>query len=390
MRYNGGGCSGTEFRRCPGEDPDPCTCQKEVLPRDQWNNKNTCEDYDDNGVVCTDLDANGDPVPGCGPPPRTINHTVWIEAFGKDEPYYKGTVLLNSRWNANTVGEKVQANTDIFTYEYIPGVGRGRLLQHVVFHSSCSQEMFLTDQFGAQQLLEFDSYCTVDCSDPGCKEVVDKDGNAYGRRRISLFGENIADLSINLKAGSATDGDVELSTVLGLLTPTESNIGTQFENFTDIVNGVIVPPDISLVPETFTFDVSKNYSLAAIVVGFLPDNDGKICQDTGFSDLYCVKVETLPNTCTGTDNFIDGDKKAGGVGNSTVATTVETSITTTSPSPNKCLQKGDACDLDKHCCSGRCRLSTCSDAYKTISSFLPFSKDSLKMSRNRGKNRGFF
>ena len=54
MFYRGGGCYGTNFRRCPLRDPDPtpdlpnpdpCTCSKEELACTEWNNKNTCVDY---------------------------------------------------------------------------------------------------------------------------------------------------------------------------------------------------------------------------------------------------------------------------------------------------------------------------------------------------------
>lgn len=316
MRYNGGGCYGTNFRRCPGENPDACTCTKEELPCSAWSNKNTCEDFDINGNTCNTIDAfclnqaDKSPTPGCGPPAKDIDHEVYIEAFGKEELYFSGPVRVNTTWDAVSSGEKVEANTDIFTYEWIEGVGKGRLLQHVVFHSSCSQELFLTDQFGAQQLLEFDSFCPVSCSDPSCIEV-SENGVTFGRRRISLFLENVADLSLQFQTGSPT-GSVELDQVLGLLIPTDLSSIPQLFNFSD-VRGVVVPPPVTLTPVNLLVNVETEYDIGAIVTGFLAGNRNAPCEQVGQSTLICEKVESLPCDCPPCGPIEDGggggDKK---------------------------------------------------------------------------------
>jgi len=302
MLYNGGGCGGTNFRRCPGDNPDACTCTKETLPCAQWSNKNECEDYDLNGGVCNNLAqycAGGqvnNQAPGCGPPPAQTDHTVYIEAFGKEELYFAGPVTVNNTYTAATVGEKVEANTDIFTYEWIPGVGKGRLLQRVLFHSSCSQEMYLTDQFGSHSIIEFDSFCQVSCNDPSCKEV-NENGVTFGRRRISLFLETVSDFSLELST-TATQGSVLLSQVLAIFTPTDFSSPTELFNFTD-VTGLTVPPSVTVDPVStgIFIDTTKTYTIGAVVTGFLNGNPFLPCQQVGTTTLQCIKSENIACGC---------------------------------------------------------------------------------------------
>nr|CAA75361.1 HepB protein [Cylindrotheca fusiformis] len=322
MRYNGGGCQGTNFRRCPIRDPDPtpdlpnpdpCTCTKEELPCEDWNNNNECEDFSVTGAVCNSIDqfcedqSNRDPIPGCGPPPADVQHTVYIEAFGKeDELYFSGPVAVNTTWEAVTEGEEVDANTDIFTYEWIEGEGKGRMMQHVVFHSSCSQELFLTDQFGSQQLLEFDSFCDVSCSDGGCVEVTE-DGLTFGRRRISLFADSGGpQLDFSLEVTSPGE-NVELEQVLGLVSVDDSSTPTQFFNFSNVI-GTIVPPPVVLNPDDLKVAVNQNYTIGAIVTGFLEADPSLPCQQVAQGTLICEKVDDLDCECPPCDGGGDGKK----------------------------------------------------------------------------------
>lgn len=332
MYYGGGGCQNTNFRRCPLRNPDTtpdipnpdsCTCTKEELPCEEWNNKNTCVDYNVAGLECNDISSlcstgqigpNGsfNLVEGCGPPGKTDDHTVYIEAFGGGELYFGGQVAVNSTYEAVTAGEKVDANTDIFTYEWIEGAGKGRLLQHVVFHSSCSQELYLTDQFGSQQLLEFDSFCDVACNDPGCKEVTGPDGVQFGRRRISLFAEDSSKLNLELSATSTTAQRIKLDQVLGLFTPADFSGPTQFFNFSSAV-GQVVPPAVTLVPEGLAVAIDQTYSLGAIVTGFLDDDPSTPCQQVNQTTFSCNKVREVPCACPpcrGSDDFDGGDRKS--------------------------------------------------------------------------------
>eukprot|EP00980_Cylindrotheca_fusiformis_P031283 scaffold26122_cov127-Cylindrotheca_fusiformis.AAC.2 len=327
MFYRGGGCQNTQFRRCPVRDPDPtpelpnpdpCTCTKEDLPCDQWNNNNECFDYNpETGNQCNSVedfcDNNQDttPIPGCGPPPNNVQHTVWIEAFGKDgEPYFAGPVQNNSTWTALTTDDEVSANTDIFTYEYVNGA-KGRLLQEVVFHSSCSEELFLTDQFGSQQLIEFESFCDTDRCDPGCRN---------GRRTISLFQDQIDDFEFTLEARTDDQNPVTLRFVAAVLTPLSFQppfFGeTQFQVFGDL-NGTLIPPDVTVTPN-FTLRVDEEYTIAGVVVG---ERSNGNCDAFGQADLACSRVprcDLVPDDCD-CDPFGNGKGGKGGKGKKTGA-----------------------------------------------------------------------
>ena len=298
MFYRGGGCSGTRFRRCPLRDPDPtpelpnpdpCTCTKEELPCTEWNNKNECYDYDNAGVECNNLEEfcsngqNSDPIPGCGPPASDIEHSVWIEAFGKDELYFEGKVDVNTTWDAVTIEEKVEAITDIFTYEYDPFTnGKGRLLQHVIFHSSCSQELFLTDQFGAQQLIEFESNCESDRCDPFCQN---------GRRLITLFQNRTGDFSINLIAQSPDQEPVLVNAILAVVS--DGNLVSQINTF---FPSQTVPPDLTIVPN-FNVRLDENYTINAVAIG---TQGGASCESVGDGTFQCVRVnecDLIPDDC---------------------------------------------------------------------------------------------
>jgi hypothetical protein len=313
MFYRGGGCQSTQFRRCPLRDPDPtpdlpnpdpCSCSKEELPCEEWNNKNTCFDFNPNtGVQCNSIvefcanNQDTTPIPGCGPPTVDTVHTVWIEAFGNGEAYFAGPVENNSTWTAITTDDKVSANTNIFTYEYVNGA-RGRLLQNVVFHSSCSQELFLTDQFGSHQLIEFEAFCDVDRCDPGCNN---------GRRTISLFQDQIGDFEFTLEARTDDQNPVTLRFVAAVLTPLSFQFPyfgeTEFQLFPEL-NGTTVPPNVIVTPN-FNLRLDEEYTIAGVVVG---ERSNGNCDAFGQSSLACVRVpkcDLIPADCA-CDPFDNG------------------------------------------------------------------------------------
>eukprot|EP00526_Cylindrotheca_closterium_P001998 CAMPEP_0113641164 /NCGR_PEP_ID=MMETSP0017_2-20120614/21607_1 /TAXON_ID=2856 /ORGANISM="Cylindrotheca closterium" /LENGTH=1123 /DNA_ID=CAMNT_0000552487 /DNA_START=20 /DNA_END=3391 /DNA_ORIENTATION=- /assembly_acc=CAM_ASM_000147 len=312
MFYRGGGCQNTMFRRCPERNPDPtpqlpnpdpCTCNKQELPCSAWNNKNFCTDFNPStGQPCNDLSnfcnnqANKNPIPNCGPPSNFQDHAVWIEAFGKDgEAYFIGPVNVNSTWTAQTVNEKVQADTDIFIHEFGVG-GKGRLLQQVRFHSSCSDELFLTDQFGSNQLIEFESFCTDDRCDSSC---------FGGRRIISLFQESIGDFQFSLRARSDGQAPVTISFFAALLTPISDTFpffgNTTFQEFSDQV-GRTIPPPVTVQPN-FNIRLDDEYILAAVITG---QRAGGSCDSFGQTDFKCQRVprcSLVPSDC-GCDPFL--------------------------------------------------------------------------------------
>jgi hypothetical protein len=323
MFYRGGGCQNTNFRRCPVRDPDPtpdlpnpdpCSCSKEELPCEEWNNNNDCFDFNPNsGAECDSIGAFCDrnqeklpAVPGCGPPSADEVHTVWIEAFGNDEAYFAGPVENNSTWTAITTDDRVDANTNIFVYEFVNGA-RGRLLQEVIFHSSCSQELFLTDQFGAHQLIAFEAFCDVDRCDPGCNN---------GRRLISLFQDQIGNFEFTLEARTDDQNPVTLRFVAAVLTPLSFQFPffgeTEFQLFPEL-NGTTIPPSVSVSPN-FNLRLDEEYTIAGVVVG---ERSNGNCDAFGQSSLACIRVpacDLVPADCD-CDPFDTGGggKKKGGI-----------------------------------------------------------------------------
>jgi hypothetical protein len=136
--------------------------------------------------------------------------------------------------------------------------------------------------------------CEVSCDDPGCKEV-SENGVTFGRRRISLFLENVAQLNLALEATSPGDF-VQLDQVLGLFTADDFSSPTQFFNFSDAI-GRIVPPAVVLNPDGLAVAVDKDYTIGAIVTGFLVGDRSIPCQQVGQGTLICEKVDTLPCDC---------------------------------------------------------------------------------------------
>lgn len=300
MKYNGGGCYGMSFKRCLGDNPDYCACDKEELPCSEWNIGNICADFTADGRVCNSHGVtcaeqnNKNPTPGCGPPASTEAHVVYIEAYGENELYFSGPVGVNSTWEATTEGEKISRNTAVFTYEWIEGVGKGRILQQVLFQSSCSDEMSAGDQFGSQQLVEFDSFCDISCSDGGCKEVTEH-GNTFGRRRISMYLEDASSIRLDLGFGSL-HSSVELEHTLAMYTPSDFSAPSQVFNFSEAM-GERVPTTIQLDAKGLELSPGKEYSVAAIVTGFLNGDRSQLCQQVALSQLSCDKRATLQCSC---------------------------------------------------------------------------------------------
>ncbi|CAJ1946553.1 unnamed protein product [Cylindrotheca closterium] len=305
MQYIGGGCEGTSFKRCPSDDPDTCSCTKEEVTCSMWNENNSCEDFDAEGNVCNDLQqiceggATTAPVSGCGPPPSNENHIVHIEAFGGDELYFAGPVIVNTTWEAVTRQVAVEAYTDIFTYQWDDSRGKGRLMQHVVFDSSCTKELVLGDQFGCQQLHEMDSYCQPSCNDGGCEDITEG-GSSFGRRRISLLMETTAEIRLDKLIGSiarsGTESSVQLDHVLGLYTPVDFSAPSALLNFSKVM-GQVVPPSIAVSQGNLTISPQKNYSVASIVTGFLNSDRSIPCQQIAEAQIGCRRVPQLPCQC---------------------------------------------------------------------------------------------
>jgi len=142
-------CDQSILRRCPGIDPDTCSCIRDTtLTPDAWP---------DQKFFCTDFDA--------GPPPAGTPGTFYIRAYPEKDTtvtYFAGPVTTPGglfNMTAPSTETEVEANSYLELYSCADAAcsAPGTLLQQVLFHSSCSQQLYLFDIFGSFQLVEFES-----------------------------------------------------------------------------------------------------------------------------------------------------------------------------------------------------------------------------------------
>lgn len=248
--YPAGDCNETEFRRCPGEDPDLCDCVKEPIPPEDSGNKFSCDD---------DPDGTGH-----FPPEKGSEATVWIvaKATGKDALYFNGPVEVGGYFNATDPEmTKVEANMDINVYDADPaGTPPGNFLQALLFHSSCSQELYLTDTFGGVQLVEFET-----------DEVV-----------VSLFRSPTFKFNMTLDLDSESS-QLELESANIILLSDAGFIPPQVEVLD--VEGETIPPPLAL-EANFTIIMGTNFTAIANIGGVL---DGERCFDVTSTTFSCER-----------------------------------------------------------------------------------------------------
>lgn len=111
--------------------------------------------WEEQKFECTDF--------GDGPPAAGTPGMYWVQSTPEKDPstiYFEGPVEVpGGRFNATDPNnERVEANSflKLFTLNDA-GDGPAELLQEVIFHSSCSQQLYLLDVFGSFQLIEFES-----------------------------------------------------------------------------------------------------------------------------------------------------------------------------------------------------------------------------------------
>ncbi|KAL3939461.1 MAG: hypothetical protein SGBAC_005825 [Bacillariaceae sp.] len=231
--YNGGDCLETEFLRCAGDTPDYCTCDKQPLDQLDWPIGYTCQDF------------NGGP-----PATNAVGTRSWIRASpaGSNVVYFEGVVRVGESFDATTASGQVATNMDIFIYEYdATNSGPGVLLQQVLFDSSCSQQLFLTDTFGASQLVEFQS------------------PNAL----VSLFQTQAFAFNLNLEMNLGNT-ELELNQANVVLLSADF-LSPQFKTLP--VNGAKIPPPLSVL-EDFVIIPDQNHTAIASFAGLL---DGSVC-----------------------------------------------------------------------------------------------------------------
>lgn len=169
---------------------------------------------DSSTFSCTDL--------GTGPP-ATIGAQSFIIVSARNDSsaiYYEGLVAVGEQFNVTDGGKILATEQTILIYD-APG---GNLLQNVSFSSSCSNNLFLNDQFGAVQLVGWYS---------------------KGQGRVSSFEDVEFHITVRMpRAG----GNITLRSFV---------VNTTFfgtVNLTNSVNGQVVSPG-SAVELNFTISI---------------------------------------------------------------------------------------------------------------------------------------
>ena len=272
--YRGGNCGNTSFATCSGEaGSTECNCQ--IPEEDNW---------EDNKFFCEDI--------GSVPAPFDRNQTVWITAGSdKGDLYFDGPVRVGDSFNAtDPESEKVQANMLIQVFS-TNGSGPGDLLQEVLFHSSCSQELYLADIFGGIQLIEFE-FIGKKCETP---EI------------INLFRRTDFEFDIDLAVGADVGGQLSLDFAqLFLINGLDPNL-IQVANFD--VGGQTVPPALSLSSD---FGIARDtpYTARAVVTGAI---DGRQCTGDAEVEFICERVcGPRPEVCPEGGRRLSGNVRSGG------------------------------------------------------------------------------
>lgn len=246
FRFDTRVCAESILKRCPGVDPDSCECTRNVtLGEEDWNEqKFSCADF------------NGGPSDDFG--------TYYITATPeKDETviYFEGLVTsgdaLNNTFNATDPDlDRVEANMYLRVFEYADGVV-GSLVQEVLFHSSCSQQLYLLDIFGSFQLIEFES-----------------------------TGQGVIGFGLNPEVSFSIDldviGDVLDLTFLSVVVLSNSNLIPP-QVFEPNVTGVSIPPPFESSSE-ITLIVGEDFDVITTIGGEL---NGVVCFDVSQTTINC-------------------------------------------------------------------------------------------------------
>ncbi len=247
-------CSESILARCPGVDPDTCSCIRDtILVESEWaEQKFACTDFNTAALV--------------------NNGTYWIQSTPEKDPaviYFEGPIEVpGGRFNASApAGEtEVEANSFLNLYECIDAAcsGPGTLLQQVIFHSSCSQQLYLLDIFGSFQLIEFESTT----------------------QGVIGFGFNPSvSFSINLDAGGIGEGTVVLDFLsIVVLSEVPELLAPQIFNIPVANQGLPIN-----VAETITLIPGQPFNVITTVGGTV---GGLGCFDVSNTTIQCDATVT--------------------------------------------------------------------------------------------------
>ena len=270
-------CEATILNRCELENSDTCACNR--------NRTLIAEEWEDQKVFCTDdPDGVGAQIPDYRLfENRPELETFWIVATPEKDPsviYFEGPIEFgtlappgSSTFNATDPAlERVEANSFLRIYTGDPALTGSVQLQEILFHSSCSQELWLFDLFGSFQLVEYEavqSGITGSFDSVNLEFTIELDATTVSGSLVMDFFE------ITL-----------LTTIPGLLLP-------QVQEFD--VNGTAIPPafavdwDVTIAPEI-------QYTAVTSVGGSI---NGATCFDVMEQSIFCPRViipgETPPD-----------------------------------------------------------------------------------------------
>ena len=188
-----------------------------------------------------------------GGPPDTEGATSYIvitDTKGQNIIYYDGFASVGEELTLEDGGNRVEANMNITIFSSDVTTPEN-VVQSVIYHSSCSRNLFLKDRYGSLQLVVF---------------VNELQGI------VSCFFSVTFDFNI-ANTGSFDTSLVSLEAV--------SNIGVF--NLTDEVLGTtIVPGETFVVTRDFFLDltVRKTYTFESVIVGETLPAPGELCQDS--------------------------------------------------------------------------------------------------------------
>jgi hypothetical protein len=209
---------------------------------------------------CTDV------VPGGVP--TTEGTEVFVVVFALSDPsivYTYDYVPVGSTFLVNDNDEIFETDQNVTIYSS-DKIGYDTMLQTINYHSSCSQDLFLKDRFGAVQLVEW---------------INEEQGV------VSSFANATFDVSVTVPI-DITGSGLTLTSMFAV-----TNVGVF--NFTDEVSGQTIDAGDSVeVSYDATLDLSteQRYTILAEITG--TTDAGTTCRGTAFYNF--TAGVTLPDT----------------------------------------------------------------------------------------------
>ena len=197
------------------------------------------------------------------PIPQDPEAEIYLEATAKDDLstiFFAGNLKINDLYNVtDPSGNRLPADMNLTVYD-----SQGdTLLQRVQYHSSCSQNLFLRDRYGASQLVSFfnELQGLVDCS------------------ITSNYTFTIAN---NGTLPATLDSLVALTTPFG-----------PFDLTNEVLSQMLQPGDnfVVYLPIVIDLTVRQRYTILATITGTLFTGSAP-CSSSDFLD--CISGNALP------------------------------------------------------------------------------------------------